>query len=263
VPVLLLTNDDGIDSAGIAALHAALGRTGELVTIAPSRNQSAIARGITIHRSLHVKDVTFGQGAHGYSVDGAPVDCVRIGVAGVVCERPDLVVSGINHGGNLGDDVTYSGTVAAALEGILLGIPSIAVSVASTSPVHVDRLALLVEPFVAKILATGLPPRTLLNINFPDVEPHRIKGVRVASLGRASYHDRITLEHLGAKREYTVTRDEPRRVPDAPSDFALVEAGYVSLTPIHFDLATSPSSYALAGWDTERMLAEVLREIRE
>src|SRR6476659_9171240 len=188
---ILLTNDDGITSRGLFQAKQALERFGDVHVIAPDSNRSGSARGITIHRSLNVAEVELRDGTAGYATDGTPVDCVRFAHLGLVGERPDLIVSGINYGYNLGDDVTYSGTVAAAFEGILLGIQGIAISqgapTASGSDFrrHEDYdfgpAADFLGELVGRVIEHGLPADTVLNVNVPS-QPHGVAGASGAAL---------------------------------------------------------------------------------
>src|SRR5881296_2096311 len=171
--LLLVTNDDGIHAAGLAALAAALDDLGEVHVLAPEREQSACGHALTLHRPLRVQ--RFSERRH--SVNGTPSDCVNLGVLGFLPERPVLVVSGVNHGSNLGDDVTYSGTVSAAMEGTLLGVPSIAVSLAAGGDLAVA--AEVARLIALRVLVTGLPPKTLLNVNVPAAP----RGIRLTRLG--------------------------------------------------------------------------------
>src|SRR5688572_907567 len=199
---VLLTNDDGIGAKGLQTLRRALLRLEdvELAVVAPDSNRSATARSITFSRPLWVTEVGFDDGSHGYSCDGTPVDCVRLAALGLVDGfEPDLVVSGINHGSNLGDDITYSGTVAAALEGVVLGVPGIAVSQQSLAremdfrlgrEFDFDRAAAFAARVVDAIDDVPLPEGTLLNINVPAGAVH---GVEVARLGKRIYRDALEL----------------------------------------------------------------------
>ena len=196
---ILLTNDDGVTSRGLFAAKQALERVGRVEVIAPDSNRSGSARSITIHRSLTVTEVQLRDGSTGFATDGTPVDCVRFGDLGLVGERPDLIVSGINYGYNLGDDVTYSGTVAAAFEGILLGIPGIAVSQGAPTASGSDfrrheaydfgPAAAILPDLVEQIAEHGLPGGTILNVNVP-AEP---AGMDVTRLGKRIYRDRLEL----------------------------------------------------------------------
>src|SRR4051812_15572003 len=203
---VLLTNDDGLEAEGLQALRRALLEVEgiDLVTIAPDGNRSAIGRGITTREPLWVQELDHGDGTVGYATSGTPVDCVRLSNLGFIEGwQPDLVVSGINHGANLGDDVSYSGTVAAALEGLLLGLPAIAVSQQSTAGEMDFRLGHRFEfgvsaPFTARIVAEieerPLPPGTLLNVNVPAGAP---SGVEVTRIGKRIYRDELTLDETG------------------------------------------------------------------
>jgi 5'-nucleotidase len=251
---ILLTNDDGIDSAGLVALRRALDGFGDVVTIAPTRNHSAVARSITIDRNLHVKRRQFGDGFEGFAVDGTPVDCVRLAVVGVVAEAPDIVVAGINIGGNMGADVTYSGTVGAALEGALRGLPGVAVSIDAREPRHLDEMTGVIAAVLAEVFARGLPEQTVLNVNLPDVPAAQIKGVRVTQLGGASCSDRFTLDgDDGYDGEYRLTCE---RLADAAwphNDFEAVAEGFVSLTPLRPRYVDDAALDELSRWTFARL----------
>src|SRR3954467_3243603 len=199
---VLLTNDDGISATGLHAMRRALVEVPgiELAVIAPDSNRSATARSITTRRPLWVEEVEFGDGTSGFSTDGTPVDCVRFATLGLIDFQPELIVSGINHGSNLGDDIPYSGTVAAALEGIVLGIPAIAVSQqaerAGLAYHHEGQFDFdTVAAFAARIGGGlndfPLPDSTLVNINCPAGD---VKGAKVTSLGKRRYNDQLELE---------------------------------------------------------------------
>ena len=213
--------------------------------IAPDGNRSAMARSITTRRPLWVQEVDFDDGTVGYATDGTPVDCVRLANLGLVEGfEAELVVSGINHGSNLGDDITYSGTVAAALEAIVLGLPGIAVSQQSSS-LELDFRAgsgfdfTVAANFTARLVAelesVPLPAGTLLNINVPGAAP---KGVSVARLGKRIYRDELALldEGTGGRRLYRIYGDASFERDEQGTDLAAVAAGRIAVTPIHFDL---------------------------
>lgn len=242
----LVTNDDGVHSPGLLALKQALDPLGRVSVIAPDSNRSAIGRGITIHNPLHVEEVTLADGSPALATDGTPVDCVRFAVLGLLDERPDVIVSGINLGLNLGDDVTYSGTVAAALEGVLLGWPAIAVS-AQAVDLEADQwdgaaydfrpAADFAAAVVERVLAPGFPERVILNVNAPGVPPERIRGARVSRLGRRIYNDELRLlETEGPRRRFTIYGSAASHRREAGTDFAAIEDGMISVTPMHFDL---------------------------
>ncbi len=261
---MLLTNDDGIDAAGLQALRMALLEVPDvrLVVIAPDGNRSAMARSITTGRPLWVAEVPFPDGTIGYATDGTPVDCVRLANLGVVEGfHADLVVSGINHGANLGDDITYSGTVAAALEALVLGLPGISVSQQSRSGAldsrfdggfHFDVAARFVARLVARFDDVPLPASTLLNVNVPAGPP---KGVAVTSLGKRIYRDELKLEaeEIG-RRRYWIYGSDPGFRYDADSDLAAVMNGMIAVSPIHFDLTNRAGLAALRDFDLASLL---------
>ena len=271
---VLLTNDDGIEAEGLQALRGALAALPDvrLAVIAPDGNRSATARSITTRRPLWVEEVEFADGTVGYATDGTPVDCVRLASLGVVEDfQTELVVSGINHGANLGDDITYSGTVAAALEGVVLGIPGIAVSQQSRGRAldyrydggfHFELAARFVARLIERIEVLPLPERTLLNVNVPAGTP---SGVEVTSLGRRIYRDELKLEREEAgppaRRRYWIYGDDPGFHDDPGSDLAAVAAGQIAVTPLHFDLTHHPGLAALRGFDLNALLASAAVEV--
>lgn len=243
---ILVTNDDGVGSPGLLALKQALEPYGRVSVIAPDSNRSAIGRGITIHNPLHVEQVTLADGSPALATDGTPVDCVRFALLGLLDERPDVIVSGINLGLNLGDDVTYSGTVAAALEGVLLGWPAIAVS-AQSCDLEADQwdgasydfrsAARFAAALVPRVLSPDFPERVVLNVNAPGLPPERVTGARVSRLGRRIYNDELTLESSeGNRRRFTIYGGDASYQREPGTDFAAIEAGEISITPLHFDL---------------------------
>lgn len=263
---VLLTNDDGIDADGLQALRRELVRVPELqvVVIAPDGNRSAIGRGITTRRALSVQRIDFDDGTHGFACDGTPVDCVRLASLELVEGfTPDLVVSGINHGANLGDDVTYSGTVAAAMEGLVLGLPAIAVSQQSLRR-EMDFLtgwdfdfsvaATFVRRLVVELEEVPLPPSTLLNVNVPADRP---SGVEVARLGKRIYRDRLEqrgVDEATGAREYWIYGAEPDWEREEGTDLAAVHAGRIAVTPLHLDLTQHDGIGPLSMADLARML---------
>jgi 5'-nucleotidase len=264
---VLLTNDDGIEAEGLQAMRRALLALEDvrLAVIAPDGNRSAMARSITTRRPLWVAETRFSDGTLGYATDGTPVDCVRLASLGIVEDfDADLVVSGINHGANLGDDITYSGTVAAALEGVVLGLPAIAVSQQSGARQLDYRFdggfgfevaARFVAAVVARIEEVPLPERTLLNVNVPAGEP---QGVEVTRLGKRIYTDELKLEREEEhRRRYWIYGSDPGFHDEPGTDLAALAAGRVAVTPIHFDLTDRPSLEALRRFDLEGLLAPV------
>jgi len=269
---VLLTNDDGIEAAGLQALRKALLVIPgiELAVIAPDGNRSAMARSITTRRPLWVQEVDFDDGPVGYATDGTPVDCVRLARLGLIEGfEAEVVVSGINHGSNLGDDITYSGTVAAALEAIVLGLPGIAVSQQS-SALELDfragmrfefrAAAEFTSRLVAELQSVPLPSGTLLNINVPGGEP---SGVEVARLGKRVYRDELSLvdEGSGGRRLYRIYGDASYEREETGTDLAAVANGKISVTPLHFDLTDHEGLSSLARHDLERLLSPPAEQI--
>jgi 5'-nucleotidase len=267
---VLITNDDGIGAEGLQSLRRALAAVEgvECHVIAPNTNRSATARSITTRSPLWVEEIGFDDGSTGFATDGTPVDCVRFADLGLLEGRPDLIVSGINHGANLGDDVTYSGTVAAALEGIVLGIPAIAISQQSARKEMDFRLGRQFDFEVAAGLAAGLvehlttttlPTGTLLNVNCPAGEA---SGIEVTGLGKRLYDDELRLveEDDEGRRRYEIYGFEPSFEDEPGTDLAAVARGKVSLTPLHFDLTDRPGLDLLRGWDLTAMLDAARQE---
>lgn len=245
---ILLTNDDGIRAAGLAALHAALRPLAEVWVVAPEREQSASSHALTLSDPLRVQNT----GERMFTVSGTPTDCVLLsvrGVRGVMEPQPDLIVAGINHGPNMGDDVTYSGTVAAAIEGSLLGLPAIAFSNTAWAPQHLDASAALARRVVEHLQAQPLPGRTLLNVNIPDRPRAEIRGFRATHLGKRVYKDEIIAKtDPRGKSYYWIGGDPPIWEPDEESDFAATADGYVSLTPLRVDWTDGRSMDQLRRW---------------
>jgi 5'-nucleotidase len=263
---VLLTNDDGIDAEGLQALRRALVALDdiELAVVAPDGNRSATARSITFRRPLWVQEVPFDDGTVGYACDGTPVDCVRLASLGLIEGfEPDMVVSGINHGANLGDDITYSGTVAAALEGVVLGIPALAVSQQSVRREVDFRLGYSFDfstaaAFTARVVDrlddVPLPAGTLLNVNVPAGD---VDGVEVTRLGKRIYQDHLDLvEEDTGRKLYRVYGDSPVHDDEPGTDLAAVSAGRIAVTPLHFDLTAEHGMEELRAFDLARLLAE-------
>ena len=260
---VLITNDDGINADGIQALRRAVqGVDGiEVHVVAPDSNRSAMARSITTRSPLWVEEVRFDDGSSGFATDGTPVDCVRFADLGLIGDRPDLIVSGINHGANLGDDVTYSGTVAAALEGIVLGIPSIAVSQQSLKgemgwhfggKIDFTVAARLCAGLVAQLASQPLPEGTLINVNCPT----EASGIEVTRLGKRLYDDEMRLveESEDGRRRYRIYGFEPSFEDEPGTDLAAQARGRISLTPLHFDLTHHDGIVPVREWDLDALL---------
>ena len=238
MPAVLVTNDDGVHAPGLAALEQALDELGDVYVLAPEREQSACGHALTLHRPLRVDRL----GERRFAVNGTPSDCVNLGVLGFLPERPVLVVAGVNNGTNLGDDVTYSGTVSAAMEGTLLGVPSIAVSLAPggdlAGAADVARLIAL------RVLVMGLPKKTLLNVNVPAAPP---RGIRLTRLGHRVYSEKIVEQtDPRGRTHYWLGAGDPEWEELQGTDMGALHEGYVSLTPLHLDLTNVRALDALA-----------------
>lgn len=232
-PLILITNDDGIRVPTLEVLATALEPVGDIWVYAPESQQSAVGHGVSLHRPLRVtrlKDQWF-------MVDGTPSDCVILAVRDLLGRRPDLLVSGINPGPNLGDDVTYSGTVAGAFEGMLLRVPSFAISNVNPVPRHVESAGRFAVNLAQYILANGLPADTVLNVNVPDLPYDRIQGVSITRMGRRNYLDEIIQRVDPRGRAYHwIGGAESSYYPEPGTDFEAIERDRISVTPLHRDL---------------------------
>lgn len=230
---ILLSNDDGIQSEGLTALENILSKIGEIFTVAPDRAQSSMSHALTLHRPLRVSELA----PRRLAVDGTPVDCVKLALTGLLPVKPNLVVSGINKGPNLGDDIIYSGTVSAAIEGALLGIPAIAVSLVTFKHFDFCAAAEFAATLVEHIAARGIPPKTLLNVNVPSCAKNEIKGWRVTRMGKRHYSENIVerVDPRGGKY-YWIGGDDLGFADEAGTDCKTVAEGYISVTPLQVDL---------------------------
>ncbi|MBA3509374.1 MAG: 5'/3'-nucleotidase SurE [Thermoleophilaceae bacterium] len=270
---VLLTNDDGIAATGLHAMRRALLRVPgiDLAVIAPDSNRSATARSITTRSPLWVEEVALDDGSTGHATDGTPVDCVRFAALGLIESEPELIVSGINHGSNLGDDITYSGTVAAALEGIVLGLPAIAVSQQAGhgamdfrdghqwEAADFEEVARFTARMVEELEHVPMPRGTLLNVNAPAGDAVGAVGCR---LGKRIYRDRLELtEEEGGRRRYRIYGERPGYEEEPGTDFAAVAEGRIAVTPLHFDLTDQAGIDELAGFDLDGLLRPAAREV--
>jgi len=231
--LILATNDDGIRAPELAALVAELESVAEVWVYAPERQQSAVGHGVSLHRPLRVKQLK----DRWFMVDGTPTDCVMLAVRDLLGRRPNLVVSGINAGANLGDDVTYSGTVAGAYEGMLLGVPSFAISNVAYAPKHLGSAATFAARLARHVLAHGLPQETMLNVNVPDLPYKEIRGVSITRMGRRDYKDEIvTREDPRGGLYYWIGGAEPSHFAEPGTDFEAIENNTISVTPLHRDM---------------------------
>ena len=242
-PLVLVTNDDGINAPGLAALAEALAPLGDVYVVAPEREQSTVGHALTLHRPLRVDRLAERR----FAVNGTPSDCVNLAVLGLLPAEPKLVVSGINHGSNLGDDVTYSGTVSAAMEGTLLGIPSIAVSLVGPEQGGFGEAGKIARLIAMRTLVEGLPAKTLLNVNVPGGRP---KGIRFARLGHRE--DKWTTaggKGRRGKTYYGMGAGPPLWDDREATDIIAVQDGYAAVTPLHLDLTHYGALRRLGDWE--------------
>jgi len=252
---ILVTNDDGINSEGLVALKKALSKVGDVVVIAPDHNWSASGHTKTMHKPLRVNKVSMPDNGYGFACDGTPSDCVALSMLGFVGERPSLVVSGINKGANLGGDITYSGTVAAAMESVVNDVPGIAVSLAAYKDWNFEYAAEFSAMLARLVLEKKVGPDVLLNVNVPAIDKKEIRGVQVTRLGRRIYRDRlIERQDPFGRSYYWIGGDEPTGFAEEGTDIWALANNYVSVTPIHMDLTNHAlierlkEWFALASW---------------
>lgn len=243
---LLLSNDDGCHAPGLAALRRALAAVcDDVVTVAPDRNRSGASNSLTLERPLRVRELD----DHVFAVDGTPTDCVHLATTGLFDDEPDMVVSGINTGANLGDDVLYSGTVAAATEGRSLGLPAIAVSLIGDNCAHYDTAARVAVAMVRLLVAHPLPADTILNVNVPDVGHEHLAGYRATRLGYRHRAEKLIADRdPRGRRVYWIGPAGGQADAGPGTDFHAVNAGYVSITPLQIDLTRHASVSSLSEW---------------
>jgi 5'-nucleotidase len=246
---ILCTNDDGYLARGLRVLASAARSLGDVHVVAPDREQSATSHALTLHRPLRARSAR--DGAH--VVDGTPTDCVIMAVNEVLEHTPDFCLSGVNHGSNMGEDVLYSGTVAAAMEATVIGIPAVALSYTGDDFEALDAWQGLLKGFLRQILVRGagtFPEHTLLNVNLPPVPPGEVQGVRVTSLGRRRYSDSITraLDPKG-KEYFWIGGGISNWSGGQDSDFRAVEEGFISVTPLHLDLTNYHLLEEIREWE--------------
>lgn len=231
--MILVSNDDGIQSEGILALEEKLQRLGEVYTVAPDRVQSSMSHAITLHRPLRAKEI----GPRRFAVDGTPTDCVKLALTGLLPSKPALVVSGINIGPNLGDDIIYSGTVSAAVEGTLLEVPSIAVSLVTLRNSPFEVAAEFAGTLAARVLEKGLPSGTLLNVNVPPLPAQEVKGWRLTRQGKRRYIEQV-VERIDprGRKYYWIGGDDLGFDKEDGTDCMAIHEGYISVTPLQVDM---------------------------
>ncbi|HET7677455.1 MAG TPA: 5'/3'-nucleotidase SurE [Candidatus Limnocylindrales bacterium] len=248
-PRILVTNDDGIESRGLLALKQALDDLGDTYVLAPETNQSAVGHQKTMMRPLRVRERTLADGSHGWSVDGSPTDAVSLAFLGYFDVAFDLVASGINYGANLGDDITYSGTVSAAMEAVINGCPAIAVSQEYYEHPDFSLAALAARTAAVNVLQNGLGPGQLLNINVPALGIEECEGFEVTRMGKRIYQD-LLLERLDPRGipYYWIGGPPPSGLSEPGTDFHAVVNRRIAVTPIHLDLTARRMLKRLRSW---------------
>ncbi len=244
---ILISNDDGFDARGIQVLERALAPLGEVFVVAPDNEQSASSHSLTVRRPIEIKKV---DDRH-YRVVGTPTDCVVMALQVLLDRPPDIVVSGINHGPNMGEDVTYSGTVAVAFEGTILGVQSIAFSALQRTVANEEVNGAMARRVVEHALEAGVPPGALLNVNIPNPDVSPVKGLRITKLGSRHYENFIEPVTAELQTHYTIGGRDPVWREDDGSDIAAVRMGYVSITPLHLDLTHYKAIVEMERWRFE------------
>ena len=251
---ILVTNDDGIFAEGIRSLTKALVDVGDVFVIAPNRQRSATGHAITMHEPLRVERVNYFElDVEAWAVSGTPSDCVKLGVEVLMKEKPDIIFSGINKGANLGTDVLYSGTVSAAIEGAMLGFPSIAVSLAAYQDLDYAFAAKFSKNLAQLLKEKHLPEETLLNVNIPNLKEEFIKGVRVSSLGVRKYKNSF-IERIDPQGQsyYWMGGEILDEDNGEHTDIFSIKSGYISVTPIHFDLTRFDLLSQVEQWNIKK-----------
>lgn len=245
-PTILVSNDDGLRAPGLAALAHALMEAGDVVVVAPERNWSAVGHTKTMHKPLRAAEVVLDGGLPAYQASGSPSDCVALGLLGLVGRPVDLVVSGINDGANVGTDILYSGTFAAAAEAAIAGIPAIAISLDIGQYLNYGAAARFATALAHKVLAVHNEPPWLLNVNVPDLPAGELAGVEVTRLGTRVYQDAL-VERLDprGRRYYWIGGEVPTGVVEAGTDIGALAAGHISVTPVRLDLTDEGRMEAL------------------
>lgn len=246
---ILLTNDDGINSKGIDAMRGALSEFADVTVVAPETEMSAVGHAITLADPLRVRKVKKNGSIFGLAVDGTPADCVKIAVRAILDEKPDLVVSGINHGQNVATNVIYSGTVSAATEGTIMGIPSIAVSLASFTSSDFTAAGEYGAIVAKKVAENGLPKDTLVNVNVPSLPKEQIKGVKICKMGASKFHE-VFEKRVDLRQNDYYWQGGNMKIDEADNDADIkwLADGWVTVTPIHFDLTRYDLLANMEGW---------------
>jgi 5'-nucleotidase len=242
---ILISNDDGYLSPGIVCLAQALQEIAEVTVVAPDRDRSGASNSLTLDNPIRAARMDNGF----IRVDGTPTDCVHLALTGLLEDEPDMVIAGINHGANLGDDVLYSGTVAAAMEGRFLGLPAVAVSMTAASPCHYETAVRVVKALIARLQSDPLPADTILNVNVPDLPWHEIAGYEVTRLGHRHRAEPVVKETDPRGRTiYWIGPPGGEQDAGPGTDFHAIRTHHVSITPLHVDLTRYAAMDKVAGW---------------
>ncbi len=248
-PRILLTNDDGVTAPGLHAAYGQLKRLGEVTVVAPDAERSAVGHAITTLTPLRIKEFWRGKELVGYAVSGMPADCVKIGVGSLFEEPPDLVVSGINLGPNTATNTIYSGTVSAATEARILGLPSIAISLGTFVDPHWRYAAALTRRIAGQVLKHGLPDKVLLNVNVPNLVRERVRGIRITRQGDSAYVEDFAVRQDPRNQPYYWLAGRYKMTDSDPdTDAWALEHGYVSITPVTYDLTARDSIEVISSW---------------
>jgi len=249
-----VSNDDGISSVGINKLVEELSKIGDVTVVAPLTEQSAAGHSITMKIPLRVKDYIVNNKLFGYAVDGTPADCIKMGIMNILKEKPDIVISGINNGSNAAINVIYSGTVSAAREAAIMGVPAIAMSVASHTPKHYEYAAKLAVQLTELVCEKKLQRGTLLNVNVPDLPEEEIKGILLTRQGETKWNDYYEerVDPYGGKY-YWLTGGMDMLDKELDRDVVALENGYASVTPVHFDFTDYDTFDSMKSWDLDSL----------
>lgn len=257
---ILVTNDDGVDAPGLLALKQALESLGKVIVVAPDRNWSASGHVKTLHKPLRVNQTSLRDGSLAYTTDGAPSDCVALVMLGLLQEKPALVVSGINPSSNVAHDLTYSGTVAAAMEGAISDVPSIAVSIDANHRSQIDfsSAAKIAVNIARRVLSNGLPLDSFLNVNVPDLPLAEISGIRITRLGKRIYRDELVERQDPSGKSYYWIGGEPPtgEIEEEGTDVWAVAHRFISITPVHMDMTSHALIEPLKAWENEAVNSE-------
>ena len=247
-PRILVTNDDGIFAPGIYSLWEAMNEIGDVTVVAPDSEKSAVGHAITLTDPIRVRKITGKNGYGGFAVKGTPADCVKIAGRALMDNPPDIVVSGINSGANIGNDIIYSGTVSAATEGTILGIPSVAVSLSARVGGHLESAQSAAKTVVKKVIENGLPNGILLNVNVPNIPENELKGFRITKQGNLVFRDKFEKREDPRGKTYYWMGGDHSNEHEVGTDGLAINEGFISITPIHYQLTEESFIDKLNNW---------------